>query len=78
MKYGTGKAKEGKWMEKAKKGKDWIWESKWKMQRKKRFGKGKKGNKRGGRKGERRKGRKRKEVLFYQPDRRSYLSRKER
>ena len=48
MKYGTGKAKEGKWMEKAKKGKDWIGERKWKMPRKERFGKGKKGNKRGG------------------------------
>ena len=55
MKYGTGKAKEGKWMEKAKKGKDWIGERKWKMPKKERFGKGKKGNKRGGRKGERKK-----------------------
>ena len=45
MKYGTGKAKEGKWMEKAKKGKDWIGERKWKMPRKERFGKEKKGGK---------------------------------
>ena len=43
MKYGTGKAKERKWMEKAKKGKDWIGERKWKMPRKGKVWKRKKG-----------------------------------
>ena len=51
MKYGTGKAKEGKWMEKAKKGNDWRGERKCKMPRKERFGKGKKGKKREKKKG---------------------------